>query len=125
MLAGERFEGEDLAAAQQRRVDREERVLRGRADQDDAALLDVGEEDVLLAAVEVVQFIDKEEGLAPLVFEELARFLQDFSDVLDPRRHGVEGAELCPGLVGDDVRQRGLAGARRPVEDRGRQSVGE
>ena len=62
LLVRQRLEREDLAAAQERRVDREERVLRRRPDQDDAAFLDVRQQHVLLGAIEAVQLIDEQDG---------------------------------------------------------------
>ena len=38
--------------------------------------------------------------------------------------HAAEPLELAPRLAGDDLRQRSLAGARRPVENQGLDAVG-
>ena len=49
------------AAREQRRVHLEGRVLGGGADEDDRALLDVGQEGVLLGAVEAVDLVDEQD----------------------------------------------------------------
>ena len=54
MLLAERFKGEDLAAAQQRTVDCEERILGRGADEQYAALLNIGQKNVLLGTIEPV-----------------------------------------------------------------------
>ena len=53
------LERENLTAAKQGRVDGEEGILRGGADQNDAPFFDIGQQDILLGAVETVQFIHK------------------------------------------------------------------
>ena len=52
-----------LAARQQRGVDLEARVLGRRADQGDGAVLDIGQEAVLLRAVEAVDLVHEQQGL--------------------------------------------------------------
>ncbi|MET8772118.1 hypothetical protein [Streptomyces sp. NPDC004658] len=58
----EAFEDEDLGAGEEGAVEFEARVLRGGADQGDRAVLDVGEEAVLLGAVEAVDLVDEQQG---------------------------------------------------------------
>ncbi len=71
----EAAEHEDLAAGQQRAVQGEGGVLGGGADEDDRAVLDHGQEAVLLGAVEAVHLVDEQQGAlagvapAPGVFE--------------------------------------------------------
>ncbi len=62
VLPAERLKREDLTAAQERRIDGEERVLRGGADEDDSAFFHIGQQHVLLGAIEAVQFIDEQNG---------------------------------------------------------------
>ena len=114
----QRLEGEDLAAAQQRRVDGEERVLRRGADEDDAALLHVGQQHVLLGAVEAVQLIDEEDGAPagrpPARSGPPARSSRTS---LMPAATALSGRKRQLRVLGDDVGQGGLAGAGRAVED--------
>ena len=57
---GERAEFENLRARDERAVDAEEGILRGRADEPHDAILDLGEEHILLGLVEAVDFVDEE-----------------------------------------------------------------
>jgi hypothetical protein len=57
----EPLERVDPAAREQRRVDLEGRVLGGGADQHDGALLDVGQERVLLGLVEAVDLVHEQD----------------------------------------------------------------
>jgi hypothetical protein len=61
----EAFEDEDLGAGEEGAVEFEARVLRGGADQGDRAVLDVGQEAVLLGAVEAVDLVDEQQGALP------------------------------------------------------------
>lgn len=56
----EAFEDEDLGAGEEGAVEFEARVLCGGADQGDGAVLDVGQEAVLLGTVEAVDLVDKQ-----------------------------------------------------------------
>ena len=59
---GERLQGVDAAAGEQRGVEFEGGVLGGGADQADGAALDVGQEGVLLRLVEAMDLVDEEDG---------------------------------------------------------------
>ena len=125
VVARQRLEGEDLASRQERRIDREERVLRRRPDQDDDAFLHIGQEHVLLGPVEAVDLVEEEDGPLAELFEVLAGLGEDFADLLDPGRDRVHRLEAALGVVGDDVRERRLARPRRAVEDQRREPVGQ
>ena len=60
--SSQRLEGEQHAAGQQRRDDREVRVLGGRREQGDRPVLDRGEQRVLLGLAEPVHLVDEEHG---------------------------------------------------------------
>ena len=60
-------------------------ILGGRADQDDVAALDVGQEGVLLGAVEAVDLVDEQEACAALGAAQPCGVGHDVLDVLDPR----------------------------------------
>ena len=116
------FEDEDAAAREQRAVDFKGGVFRGRANQDDAAFFDVGQEGVLLGFVEAVDFVDEDDGFfaaLPLAFG----VFHDFFNVFDAAHDCAEGDEARAGLVGDDLRQGSFAHAGRPPEDHGAQFV--
>src|SRR5262249_5755576 len=61
VVTRKRLETENLTAREQGSVDREERVLRCCANQDHHSVLDVGQENVLLSAVEAMNFVDEED----------------------------------------------------------------
>ena len=113
----ERAQHVDAAAREQRAVDLERGVLGGGADQHDGALLDVGEEGVLLRPVEAVDLVHEEDrplsAAATLGF----RLGHHLADLLDARHHRRERHEAGARHVGQEARQRGLAGAGRPPED--------
>src|SRR5262245_63992135 len=82
LLPAERLEGEDLAAAEERRVDREEWVLRRGTDQDNPAFLNIRQQDILLCPVEAMNLVHEENGaltavlqLGPRLFQQLTQFL--------------------------------------------------
>ena len=62
LVVGERLEAEEGRAAEQRRVDLEEGVLGRRPDEGEQAVLDGGQEGVLLALVEAVHLVEEEDG---------------------------------------------------------------
>src|SRR5262249_32599119 len=118
LVVRELIEDIDSAARKQCAVDLERRILRGGADQPDIAALDVGQKRVLLGAVEAVDFVHEENG-PRAVGAGLFRVRHDLLDLLDPGEHGGKLDELRLGRVRDDLRQRGLARARRAPEDDG------
>ena len=103
-------------AREQRAVELEGGVLGGGADQRDGAVLHVGEEAVLLRAVEAVDLVDEQQralaGLAPALGA-----VEGLAQVLHAREDGRELLEGEVGLVRQQARHRGLAGARRPPQD--------
>ncbi len=90
---------------------------RGRADEGDPAVLHGREQRVLLGLVEAVDLVDEQDGLPPGHAQLAAGALDGRTDVLDPGRDGRDLDEPALGHVGDDVGQRGLAGARRPPQE--------
>ena len=67
----QRLEAPDAQPRQQRRVDLEVGVLGRRADEGDRAVLDVGQQGVLLGLVEAVDLVDEQDG--PAAVERSAR----------------------------------------------------
>ena len=78
----------EQAARQQRRHDRERRVLGRRGDQGHPAVLDRRQQGVLLGLGEAVHLVDEQDRAAPGGAELAARVVDDRADVLDPCRHG-------------------------------------
>ncbi len=118
LLFGERREGVDAAAGEQRGVDLEGGVLGGGADEADGAALDVGKEGVLLGLVEAMDLVDEEDGARA----EVRGFFRVDHDLLDLLDAGEDGGELDEGGVrglGDDLGEGGFADAGRAPEDHG------
>src|SRR5690606_15548842 len=103
--------------------DLEVRVLRGRADEYDGAVLHPGQKRVLLSLVEPVDLVD-EEDRAPTQSSLLLRCGHGRPDVLNACQHRVQGDELRFCRVGDHPGERGLARAWGPIEDHRAQLVG-
>jgi hypothetical protein len=108
---------------EQRGVELEGRVLGRGAHQDDVAALDVGQEGVLLGAVEAVDLVDEEQGAPAGRGAQPLGVGHDALDLGDPRDHRREGHELGARRGGDQARERRLAGPRRAPEDQGRHPV--
>lgn len=124
VLAGKRLQLEDAGAGDQRAVDLEVRVLGGRADEDDGAVLDEREEVILLRLVEAVDLVDEEDGLPTVAAVVLLRAGDDLLEVLLAGDGGVHLLEVGLRGVRDDLREGRLAGTRRAVKDEGAELVG-
>ena len=120
----EGLEPEQGGARQQGGVDLEVRVLGGCAHQHQEAALDRGQQGVLLGLVEPVDLVEEQDrALSPLP-QPLGRLGDDLAHVLDAGGHGRELLVGLGRVPGDHLGERGLARARRPPEDGGRQAVG-
>ena len=108
---------------EQRRDDRERRVLGGGGDQHDLAVLDPGQQGVLLGLGEAVDLVEEEHGLPAVHVAGPVGVLHDGAHVLDAGGHRRQLDELAVGGGGDEVGEGGLAGARRAPED-GRDRAG-
>ncbi len=122
-FAIERAKHEHAGARQQRRVQFEGRVLGGGADQRDRAVLHHRQEGILLRPVETVDLVDEEQrslaGFAPP-----ARRLEHFLQVGDAGEDRRNLLELEVGFLGEQPRDGGLAGPRRPPEDQRAERAG-
>ena len=125
MLLGEWLERENLAAAQQRRIDREERVLRGRPDQDHDAALDIGQQDVLLRLVEAMDLVEEQDRSLAVHLQGVACGLEGFANVLGGRRDGIQSLKPALGVIGDHLGEGGFAGARGTVKNQRADAVGQ
>ena len=116
VLLLQRLEHEDAAARQKSAVDLERRVLRRRADEDDASLFHERQKSILLRLVEAMNLVD-EEDRALAVRRVLLRLLHDRANLLDAARHGGKVDETSLRLPRNDACERRLADARRSPED--------
>ena len=114
----ERVELVDARARDQRRVDLEVRVLGGRADQRDQALLHRGQQRVLLGLVEAVDLVEEEDRCGG---RRCAGARARARSPRAPRRGrpatALSSSKAAPGALGDEPRERRLAAAGRPVQD--------
>ena len=92
----EGVQGVDAAAGEERGDDLKGRVLGCGADEADGAVLDVGQEGVLLGFVEAVNLIDEEDGAGA----ESGGFFGVDHDLLDLLDAGEDGGELDEGGAG-------------------------
>ena len=123
-LGGEALQGEDAAAGEQRGNDLEGWVFGGRAYQGDGAILNVGEDDVLLGLVEAVDFIHEEDGGLAVHPAAVSGLGDDTPQVGDTGGDGADRLEGSLGDCGDEAGEGGLARARRPPEDERGQTPG-
>ncbi len=124
VVVGERAEGEQQRAAEQRRDDAEVRVLRGGADERHPAVLDAGQQGVLLGLAEPVHLIDEQHRLDAALREGSPRTGDDLAHFLDARRDGRDLDEAPVRVPADQRRDRGLAGAGRTPQEQRERLVG-
>ena len=101
----------------ERGVDLEEGVLGGGAHEHHDAVLHGMEQGILLRAVEAVDLVDEQDRALARGEQAVLGRLDGLAQVLDGARDGRHLDERRMGAVGDDARERGLARARRTVED--------
>ena len=70
-----------------------------RADEQDQAALDIGQQDVLLGAVEAVDFVEEEDGALAGVGQAVLGGVEDRADFLDADGGGVDLLEVAFGVV--------------------------
>ena len=120
----ERLELEHAAAAHQRAVDGEEGVFGGRADEDHHALFHARQQHVLLGLVEAVDLVDEQQRPLAGGRQPIVGLGEDFPQLLHAAGHRADLAEVAAGGAGQQPGQRGLARARRAVEDHRAQPIG-
>ena len=116
----EPVEHEHGGTAQQRAVELEGRVLGRRTDQGDGPVLHVRQEAVLLGTVEAVDLVDEKQRAASLLAAGLGA-VEGLAQVLHAREDRGKLLELELRLVGEQPRDRRLAGAGRAPQDEARQ----
>lgn len=79
----------------------------------------MGKKGILLALIEAVNFIDKEDGWGPALLLEIPGLVDNLSDFFDPGEHRREKDEIGGGRMGEDGRQGGLARTGRTPEQQG------
>ena len=119
----ERLESPKRRTTEQRSVQREEGVLRRRADQDDYALLDTGQERVLLSLVETMYLVEEQDRPAAFGAQRPASVVELVSHVLHAGLDSRECPEPARRVLCKQTRHRRLACAGRSEEHGRAQSV--
>lgn len=99
LLLRQGLQDKKLQARAERAGHLERRVFGGRPDQGQGAVLDEGQEQVLLRLVKAVHLVQKEERLPPLRAP-LGRLGGDGAHLLDPSGHRGEPHEVRPAALG-------------------------
>ena len=115
----QRFQLKDAGSGDQRAVYFKIRVLRSRTDQDHSAILYKWKQIILLAFVEPVNLVDKENRLPAVHALQVFRLFYNFLHILFSCHRGIDLLELRAGRIGDHPCQCGLPSARRSVKDDG------
>src|SRR3954452_23165431 len=94
LVGGERLQAEEGGAREQRTGEREERILRRRADENEQPFFNVGQQRVLLGTTEPVHLVEEQDGSTALLPEASTSTLGGFAHVLHAggdRRQRLEG----------------------------------
>ena len=98
-------------------------IFRGSPDENQGAVLNKGEQIILLPLVKAVNLIHKE-NCSPAVHPQVVLGgLDHLFHILFPCHGGVDLLKIRAGGIGDYLGQGGFARARRPVKDQGTQLV--
>ena len=93
-----------------------DRILGGRPDEGDRAILDLGQQPVLLGAIEAVDLVDEQERGLTRAPPRLG-LLVNLAQVRHPGHHRRELHQWLVQAPGEQASKRGLAGAGRPPQD--------
>ncbi len=107
---------QNLGAGEKRRIDLEGGVFGGRADQDDRAVLDIGQEGILLGAVEAVNLVDEQERPLAMLAAAAGGF-EGLAQLRHAGEHRRNLLEMEPDSIRQEPRNSCLAGAGRAPED--------
>ena len=118
-IGPQRFETEQSAPADQRRVHFEEGILGRGAHQDDRPVLDAREQGILLRFGEAVDLVQEEHRPTLILLEALLGLHEHFPHVLHTCRGGRQRSERRVRLRGDKPGQGGLPGPGGTPEDHG------
>ena len=85
---------ENLAAREQRPIQLEGGIFGGGADEDDRPILDIGQEAILLGAIEAVNLVDEQERAASRLAA-LPGSVEDFAKIGHAAEHGSAMHHVC------------------------------
>ena len=117
VVIAEWLESPDAHPGQERGVDLEVRVLGRRADERDRAVLDMGEQRVLLGLVESMDLVEEQHGPRAVEGEPVLCLGDQRSHVRDAGHDRRDRREVRADLPGEQPREAGLAGPGRSPED--------
>ena len=120
----QRAQFKNLRARNERRIDEEKRIVRRRADELDDAAFNVRQQNILLRFVEAMNFVNEQNRRLAGVFQAVGGGGQNAAHVGDVGFHAAQALEFAFGLARDDLRERGFAGAGRPVKNQRLNAVG-
>ena len=118
----QRLQHKHLAPGQKRPVDLKGRILRGGADENDTALLHIGQEGILLRLVEPVNLVHKQ-NRTDAHSAAVLRLVHHLPDLFDSTGYRAEIDKIRLRSPGDDAGQRGFPHPRRSPENHGRDLV--
>ena len=122
LFNAQRFKSENLRTRHERAVHIKERIVRGRADKAEIATLNIGQKNVLLCLVKVVDLINEQDRPLSRSAEAIRRrgdYSAHFGDVAF---HAADSNEFRVRHLRDDPRV-ALRLFRRPGEDHRRQTI--
>ncbi len=114
---GQRVKSENPGAGEKRGSNLKGGVFRGGPDEGNRAILNKGQNGILLGLIEAMNLINKEDGLLLVHSAAFLGFLNDAPQVSHTGRDRADGAEVGIGGIGNNISQGSLAAARRPPED--------
>ncbi len=108
---------ENTAARDQGRIDGEERIFSGGADQQDQPVLNIRQQDVLLGTVEAMYLVEKQHRTPAAGRKAIAGIIEYRPHFLDSHRRRVELLEMASRVLRDHLGQCGLSRAGRAEKD--------
>src|SRR4029453_10129719 len=123
LLDPERFELKYLWARSKRAIYIKERIVSSCADEAEISRFDVGQKNVLLRFVEMMDLIDEQDRLLPGRAEAIRRRSDDATHFRDIAFHATDSNESCVSFLGNDAGKRGLSAAGRARENHWRQKI--
>jgi hypothetical protein len=120
----ERFKLKNPAPTNESIVDRKIRIFGGGTDENNDAVFDFGEQNILLCFIETVDFVDKEQRFLLVGRKTMFGFGQDFAELFHALGDGRELPKGAPTGRCKNVCECGFTSAGRTVKDNGTESIG-
>ena len=91
--------------------------MRGGTNEANDAALHIGQKHVLLRLVKTMDLVDEKQGGAAGVFQSIRRAAEHAAHFGHVAFHAAEALEFAFSAIGNDLRQRGLAGAGGAIKN--------